>query len=83
VTKDKAKRHLAHLMLAELMRGLSVEDLIDSMAMAVASKLAMAKHERSARYRRELDIFYRATIKRLGTARDGIEKDGHMARRRA
>ena len=83
MTKDHAKRHLAHLMLSHLRAGLSVEDLIDSVAMAVASKLDLAKHESSARYRRELAMFYRLTLKRLGNARDGIEEDGRTARRQA
>jgi len=83
VTKVRAKRRLANLILSHLRAGLSVEDMIDSVAMAVAAKLALAKHERSERYRRELELFYRSTIKRLGTARDSIEKDGQMARRRA
>lgn len=75
------KQQLAHQMLGALREGLSVEDLLDSVAMAVAAKLELSRMEPSPRYRRELSIFYKTTLRRLHAARRQTALDGNVARR--
>ena len=83
MTKNRTKRILSEQMLIALRSGLSVEDLLDSVAMAVAAKLSLSTREPDPRYRRELNLFYRSTIRHLRAARGSIEAAGVAAKKLA
>jgi hypothetical protein len=79
--KQRVKRRLAEHLYDGLMSGLSVEDLVDALTMAVNRRLQLARNEPSAAYRNELRLFYVATMRVLSQARGGIDRAGRAARK--
>lgn len=73
-------KYLADSMFRALDEGMSVEDILGALVVAVDMRRKHSAHERNRRYRQELKLFYEETSALLKAAMHQVEKAGEVAK---